>query len=307
MKFFILSKPCFLLLCLLVTLFGNAGPSSKTDILSLLPDEDEIVGLNPVGAPQGATGEDLYLLIDGGAEIYHEYGFQEVVFQTYGAGEVNTVNLEIFEMDSPASAYGIYTFKTGPHGKPVNIGQEGWLEDYYLNFWKGNYLITVIGLDTNRSVQDGIKKIARGVESKIKDQGKKPDLVNYLPPKNLKSDGITYLKGNLGLFNQYEFDKKNIFGLQEGIIAQYLNYSLFIFQYRNAQESEAFYDLAKIQLKNSDRFHSIIDLDEQFEMTDKKDNRITARQHQSWIIIILGDQNLDANKELNLLEAEFNQ
>ena len=51
----------------------------------------------------------------------------------------NQINLAIFEMNDSPSAYGIYSFKTDTGGVAMEIGEEGWLSSYYLNFWKGNF------------------------------------------------------------------------------------------------------------------------------------------------------------------------
>jgi len=126
-----------------------------------------VVGWAPDGEAQSAVGENLFLLIDGGAEVYLEHGFKEALFQAYKTEDGKSINLEIYEMVSPEAAHGIYTFKTGNEGNPVDVGQEGWLESYYLNFRKGNFLITIIGLDTDIGTLDGIKKIARAVDSKL--------------------------------------------------------------------------------------------------------------------------------------------
>jgi hypothetical protein len=122
-------------------------------------------------------------------------------------------NLEIYEMQSPEAAFGIYTFKTGDSGKAIDVGNEGLLEDYYLNSRKGNFLVTVIGFDAKEETITGITAAAKVVAAKIKGSGQRPQLVHVLPDVDsllTKPGGVTYLKGNLALVNNYQFDSREI-------------------------------------------------------------------------------------------------
>ena len=207
------------------------------------PQAVELQEWEPAGTPQHVVGDDLFLLINGAAEIYHEYGFKQAITQGFKHKNQPSIgfNLEIYEMQNPAAAYGVYTFKTGDSGKPLNVGHEGLLEDYYINFWKGNFVVTVIGFDSKKETLAGIIKAAKLVSAKIKVTGQKPKLLRLLPKGDkyqLKPNGITYLKGNLALFNQYEFDSKDIFGLKEGVVANYRDFRFFVFRYKDAIECQ---------------------------------------------------------------------
>jgi hypothetical protein len=246
-------------------------------------------------------------LIDGGAEIYHEYGFKKTVFQTYSTKDGKSINLEIYEMDNQEAAYGIYSFKTGSDGRPLELGYEGWFESYYLNFWEGNFLVTIIGLDTDSETLNGIMKIANAVDSKLTFHSKQPHITSYLPKENLQANGTYYLKGNLGLVNHYEFDNKNIFGLKEGVIGKYDDYSIFIFQYKNQDEAKKWYDFARNHLKHSNHFNNFIKRDTRFEISDHQSYRISIKQYRNWILIILGNDKTDTNRIFNLLESKLKQ
>jgi len=275
------------------------------DISYYCPKAGEVEEWHPEGAAQTAKGEDLFLLINGGAEIYYEYGFEQAIYQTYSRENGQSINLEIYEMDGPQSAYGIYTFKTGKGGKSVYVGHEGWLESYYLNFWKGNFLVTVIGLDAEQEAWDGLAEIAKIVAAKIELPLQRPQIINYLPQVNLKENGITYIKGNLGLFNQYEFDSKNIFGLKEGIIGDYGDYSVFIFRYKDQDESLKWFESAQNHLNKSGRFSDFIVREQQFSMMDHQGSRLTIRPYRHTIIIVLGTMNTDVNRIFSQLEMQI--
>jgi hypothetical protein len=277
------------------------------DLRDLLPRAGDAGDWRPNGEPQTAAGEDLFVLINGGAEIYHEYGFEEVVLQSYSGGDDKTINLEIYKMDSQEAAYGIYTFKTGEEGEPLELGYEGWLESYYLNFWNGKYQVTVTGLGTDAATLDGIVLVGEAVDSRLEVESMRPQITTYLPDDNLRTNGMTYLRGNLGLFNQYLFDERDIFGLKEGVVGRYDDHTVFLFRYEDQDESMDRYDFAKIHLRDNGRYEDFVDLDARFEISDRRNNRIWIERYRNWIVIILGSSDLSADPLLRSLEKTLPQ
>ena len=76
----------FLLMALAV------DPSSETakgqqDISHYLPKSSELKEWKPVGSPQKFEGEDLYLLINGGAVVYYEYICQKIICIIISCGD----------------------------------------------------------------------------------------------------------------------------------------------------------------------------------------------------------------------------
>ncbi len=294
----------FVFLIVFVMILGTANisvaakdaavPQSMT---SFLLQPGELKGWESVGTPQHMIGEDLFLLINGGAEIYYEYGFKQVIAQGFKNKNGKSFNLEIYEMQTPAAAYGIYTFKTGNEGKPLDVGNEGLLEDYYLNFWKGNVCVTVIGFDSEKETMDGIVEAAKMVAAKINAKGQKPALIHMLPEtyKNqLKPNGVTYIKGNLALFNQYEFDTRNIFGLKQGVIGDYGDFKLFVFQYSDTIECIKWLKNAAKLLQKNPRFKNVRTQDCGFTMIDEKGICFYIENYKRYIFILQGKKKEEA-------------
>jgi hypothetical protein len=260
---------------------------------SYLPQPGELTGWEPVGEPDYVKGEDLFLLINGGAEIYYEYGFKQAIAVGFKNKKNPSIgfNLEIYEMQDPAAAYGVYTFKTGESGKTIDVGDEGLLEEYYLNVWKGNFLVTVIGFDSKEETLQGIMETAKVVAAKIKSKGQKPGLIHLLPgdyKEQLKPNGITYLKGNLALFNQYEFDSRDIFGLKQGVLGDYGNFRLFVFKYGDGSECRKWFESAVIHLKENPRFRDFLRMGSTFLMMDDKGTPFYIEKAEQYIFIVQG-------------------
>lgn len=139
----------------------------KESLLRLLPQESDLEGWMLDGEPETAEGMGLFELINGGAEEYVKAGFSRAVMTTYRSTQGKRVNLDIYEMLSPESARAVYRRKAGDKGKNVSVGEEAALEDYYLNFRKGSYQVTVSGYDTQKDTLEWILRIARLVAERI--------------------------------------------------------------------------------------------------------------------------------------------
>jgi hypothetical protein len=233
-----------------------ASDRAAQDALSAyLPSDGAAPGWTRDGDSREFVGEDLYTYIDGGAEIYHEYGFRRVVLQDYKNSAGKSVSLEIFEMETPAAAYGIFTFKRSGKGKSVPLGSAGELEDYYLNFWKGRILATLTGFDETPATIAGIISVAGAVDAKIRERADAPDLVSALPGDGLRPGSVKYLKGLLGLNNVYPLGTARGLDFTAAVKGDYEGGStLIIMDYASVEaRAKAWADL-RAYLESSDRF-----------------------------------------------------
>ena len=117
--------------------------AGRDALLQLLPSASQLQGWKLGYTPQTAVGSELFDLINGGAEIYMQEGFKRAVLASYSNMKENMINLEIFEMTSAESARNTFIKKIGKQGERVPIGEDAILEDYYLNFRKGCFQVTL--------------------------------------------------------------------------------------------------------------------------------------------------------------------
>ena len=245
--------------------------TSQEKLTEMLPENGEVPGWTKHRPLQHFAGEKLYEYIDGGAEIYHEYGFVQVVVQDYISGQKKSVSVEIFEMASPESAYGIYTFKTNAQDKKVQAGNDAQLADYYMNFWKGPYLVTLTGFDETEKTRQGLMEIAAKVSSKMPAGGEKPRIASYLPEEELMAQSLKYFTGYLGLRSSHPFFSLPITGFLHGIKGDYAGgFSLFLFRFKEEQESR--------QVCRSME-----------EQKDRRGRRIFADVHGEYLMLVLGE------------------
>lgn len=280
----------------------SGSPPFPQSLQKYLPQESETGEWRRDGPPLEYKGDDLFLYIDGGAEIYHEYGFKQVIVQDFRSRKGKSISLEIFEMSNAASAYGIYTFKAHPGGRELAIGGEARLTDYYLNFWKGNFLATLTGLDQDEEAPKGLEVIARAVEAKIKTEGKKPYLVEYLPKAGLLPDSVKYFRGNLGLYNSYPFFRQDVLALREGVRGDYqAGHSLHIVRYESDEESQTKFNEVKAAFQTSDRYQNLSSISRTlFQAEDSKGNLIFVSTIRNYILMVIGAESLAQAQEIFL-------
>jgi len=213
-----------LLAAVLLAFAGGApaawGPAGGP-LRAYLPDARAVPGWAPDGGPQEFEGEDLFAYIDGGAEIYEEYGFRRVAVQDYKDGGGKSLSLEVFEMETPAAAFGMFTFKRSGRGRSLALGGGGEIESYYLNFWKGRFLVTLTGFDETPGTRAGLEAVAAAVETRIGDGGEAPRLAGLLPGRGLRTESVKYVRGRLGLANAYDLHAARGLDFAEAVKGDY--------------------------------------------------------------------------------------
>ena len=139
------------LLCLLL-LWGTEGVALR----AAAPRPPEIAARTLLPAPAGwalrgnagnYTPDDLYEYIDGAAENFLAYGFQELAVATYEK-QGGEVTVEVYRHSDDDAAFGIYASERPRGGEIQTIGAEGYCETGLLNFLTGPFYvkITAFGL-----------------------------------------------------------------------------------------------------------------------------------------------------------------
>jgi len=143
-------------------------PRSQEPMVRLLPLESDLKGWKLDGEPQTAEGMALFELINGGADEYVKQGFRRALLATYRNNEGKRINVDIYEMLSPESARSVYRRKAGDRGTMVPVGEEAAMEDYYLNFRKGSFQVTLSGYDTRKETLEWLLLMGRLVDERIR-------------------------------------------------------------------------------------------------------------------------------------------
>ncbi len=151
---------------------------------------------------QTFNGESLWGYIDGGADLYLEYGFTSLLVQELDLNQIHfTIN--IYRMKDSASAFGIFSISRYKCSKVDSISEFSCISNFQFQVVKGKYYIQIINNKGNKAAKDESKKIASILLTKTTDK----DIVipgifrNELFAR--ESEQLKYINGILGLQNGY--------------------------------------------------------------------------------------------------------
>jgi len=219
------------LFTLLIFSFSLSGFSQDT-IVNLLPDPFSLPGLQTAGEPKIYSGEDLFEMINGGADIYLEYGFVKTVSQNYsGLTGKSSLRIEIYQMTDPEAAYGIFAFST--MGQQIH-DRSGFYVVSGLGYGmmvRGSYFIIASYANLPTELQGNIlKRIADDFNSKIKTSAVVPKLLVATRPPCPDFKQSLYFRGPMALRNATYLDFKIPFAFSEGVFyrCDVYDYLLFI-------------------------------------------------------------------------------
>jgi hypothetical protein len=201
-------------------------------LLDLLPPAGAINGWAHADSARVYEGEDLYALIDGGADLFLEYGFRRSLAAEYQNVADASITLEIYQMLDPGAAFGIYSIRSGENVDRVEIGQGGCERPYYIMFWKGPFYVSIAASDSTQRCRSGLESLAKAVDARIPVRGAEPYLVNLLPPDNLVKK--RYVRGYLGLSSTSISRLEELFPAEDGVVGTYPDHVLVLMRYGSA-------------------------------------------------------------------------
>jgi len=185
------------------------------------------------------VGKDLYLLVDGGADLFFEYGFVRALTSEYSHRPDASAAIELYEMNSPSAAYGLFTSFTVGTGIAVQVGQEAVLGKGYCIFWKGPH----VGMLTTGSVDSAsgqmLLQLAGELEKQIHQTGPLPGLCALLREGGLESRRMVYVRGKLALGNHFPHAWAKTLPPADGVVGEDHESRYLILEYADAAAAEA--------------------------------------------------------------------
>ncbi len=260
----------------------------KEDITKLLPESGQFKDWNIKDSISVFSGENLFSYINGGADIYLEYGFDKVAICKYINPTSNYIQIEVYKMTSDSSAYGIFSINSSGKGKSIELGNQAWLYDYYLDFWKGPCFVRCTSGRKDAGLLDTLQMFAAFVDSKIKESGSEPGLTNVISLDNIDFRNIKYFTGIIGLGNVYNFGHGAIAGFSEGAVGYSDDLMLFVFSYKDDHKSREWFASAKGKMQMNKKYLDYLQKENGFTIKDKAGISFCFISYSRFLIIIKG-------------------
>jgi hypothetical protein len=135
-------------------------------LIQLLPPGGVPPGWQRKGPERLFVGAELYRHIDGGAELFNQFGFDRLAVQDYvrDAGEVR---VEIYKMNDPVGAAAVFAEITGGMAKQTLYGVACTLDPYQILFQRGAYCVSVTNYEAGPETQAAMAALAAKTDAAL--------------------------------------------------------------------------------------------------------------------------------------------
>jgi hypothetical protein len=148
-------------------------------------------------APQEAshyTPDNLYIKIDGRADLYLQYHVAAMTFGAYAhsSDPQRTIDVYWYDMGQPENALGIYRTEAPPDATAVPIGRQGYQGGGAVFFAKGSSYVQVMPTGPDESDGAAALAVAGKIAELIKDAGSDEWASRILPAKGRVEGSIEF-------------------------------------------------------------------------------------------------------------------
>jgi len=179
---------------------GASGTGHAPDPQSL---SEMVTGLPPSGwriydRVKRFTPENLYNLINGGAELYLAYGMVEMTFAVFekNADTEPYIEVSIYDMETPINAFGVFSAERSEGMPPLNLGRSSYHSGASYYIWQGQYYITIMASDSTEEIGRIGLGLARKATAFLPDSGEPVWGLTALPLADRVPDSVKYFKAD---------------------------------------------------------------------------------------------------------------
>jgi hypothetical protein len=234
----------FIVILLFIVLSSCAGMRAK----GLFQDLPSRVGKWKAHDKDEFYNRDtLYQYINGGAELYLAFDFQQVFVRRYIGPDNAEIMLDIYDMGSADDAFGIFSVER--EDAEIGIGQESEYGGGLLRFWKDRFFVSIITTGDEQNSKPTMIKLAQAVDGIVDTKGLKPALLKVLPREALDETSLRFFHTAAILNRQYFLAENNILKLDKHsdcVLAKYKGndnsaYVLLVQYQNNELARDAYY------------------------------------------------------------------
>lgn len=203
-----------------------ATPAGSTHPGVLLPDI--VHGYVPQETDGLYTAENLFDLLNGGAEVYLSFNVRLVVSRRYGKPDSPDIMVDIFDMNSSADAFGAYHHDMR-EGDEADVGRESERMGSVLFFWKDRYYVSIMAMRETPETERAVLAMGQAIAERIPQSGTRPEILRWLPEEGLRHSQVTYFHDWPYLNTRFFLAEDNLLELDgdtEGVLARYRNVSM---------------------------------------------------------------------------------
>jgi hypothetical protein len=160
---------------------------------ALLP-RDLMEGWTGLELEEYVSGSDLFVYMNGGAELYLEYRYAGLSVREYTDESGNSLSVEIYNFATPEDAYGIFSVDTT--GTPLDVGQGGRRTKVAARFWKDRHYVRAFVWVSKPELADAPETAARAVAARIEKESPLPGWLDLLVRADARP---VFIRGDIAL------------------------------------------------------------------------------------------------------------
>jgi hypothetical protein len=213
----------FITLIILGSIFALNNSFASNDPFENITTTLEKSGLKITEKPTIYEGDKLFEFIDGGADIYLEYGFKKVITFRVSYSDKPFI-ITVYEMTSSKSSFGILTFSQHEGMKKVEGMVYARSSDSSLIMSIGKYFCQIQSETFDQVPQKQLTDIAKALVKVLPEEKLDVKFNDYIPKKNRVDFSGKCLFGPIGLKSALYICDENIFHLtpdKPGYFAKY--------------------------------------------------------------------------------------
>lgn len=139
------------------------------------------------------TPDNLYEYIDGAADVFLSYDFQELAAASFESKSKGSFTIDIYRHGDIKNGFGIYCQEKPTKGPFISIGAQGYYEKGILNFLAGCYYVKISGFDLGDQDETILKEAAQQIAQKIQGDKSFPKIVTCFPPEDKIENSEHYI------------------------------------------------------------------------------------------------------------------
>jgi hypothetical protein len=249
-----------LLLCSALLVLLAPWPTRGADDTTMLPP-DGFNGWKKADAPKRFTQADLYGYIDGGAELFLEFGFEELTVQKYKNGS-DEFTVEFYRMTDAPAATGVYLMKAGKETPVAAFKEHHTANRYQLMFCRSRYFVIVNNLGGRDALAPTEVQFATFIVGKLPATPPIPEM-QALPREGLVAFSTRLVRGAYGLQAVFTLGEGDILQLGRNLTATAGDYktaagtcTLIVASYPDAAQARRAFDYVQ---KNLDKYLKVVE------------------------------------------------
>jgi hypothetical protein len=171
-----------------------AAVTGQADVEKLFPTMD---GWEPEGDPEVYAADNLFEYINGSADLYLTYDFQEMGTLSYFDDQGRGLTIDIYQHGNDANALAIYSQERPNPMNAVEIGAQGYYDFGVLNFCRGLYYVKIVGYDLDEFDEEMLTVLAKIISANIGGKKALPKALACFPTEAKVNGSERYVSENV--------------------------------------------------------------------------------------------------------------